>query len=175
VAGPQRLLDLWFDQSKGYREGGVYIQFAGFKQDRIRGRAQRRCFPRPVAFVPRANVRKHGIFRDDAAALLEFEPAPVCTYLRARIDEKFGLGTRANDRTDVAAVDHCAIGFAWGIRCEGALVIQKGGAHARKRSDDRRSLCDFVVAQIMTWSVRGIYYARGGRGTGFIGGMMAAA
>src|SRR5580658_6386149 len=150
------------DEVERRGEGGIGIERGRVENESIIGRHQRR---RPTLAVARVTV--FHVLQDEAvyslgAAFLQLLEAPPRTGFEAGSDEELGVGVRADDRADVAAVEHGALRAARRMLREAALESEERLAHSGDGGDHGGGAGDPLLAQPGVGEVGGTNALRGG-------------
>ena len=111
--------------------------------DGVLRRPQGRGAARHVALVAPADVGEDRLELGEFVAREKLAVSPARALLRRRRDEQLGVGCRADDRADVAPVEHGAAG----LRGEPALQVEQGVAHGLVRGHDRGGIADLAPLQ----------------------------
>src|SRR3954469_1403654 len=125
----ERLLDFGLYQSEGGREGRVYIQMRGIKQERVRCGLERRDRPFAIPPVPVEDFGQQTCFVCVLSPALQFDPTAMGAYLRCRIHEQLGDGVWTDDGTDIAAINDSAPGATRRMRRKLPLKLQQRFSH----------------------------------------------
>ncbi len=81
------------------------------------------------------------------AESLQFQPAAMGADFGRGIDEQFGLRTRADDRADIAPVDHSAGGTTGRMSRKVPLKLQKFGTNSAKDRNQRSCFANIGTQQ----------------------------
>src|SRR6185437_16279701 len=97
-----------FNQCKPGLKCGIRIQIGGVEQVCIRSLPKRRDRPAAVGCVTRIDFCEDLVLVAENPEPFQFQPPPVCTNIRPRVDEQLGRRIRRYHGSDVAAVHHRA-------------------------------------------------------------------
>src|SRR5829696_7917661 len=124
---------------------GAGAQRRGVEPERVLGLAQRRGAAGRIALVAAADLGQDGLELGRLAAPAKLVAAAPRALLRACGHEQLGVGIRADDGADVAAVEHGAAGL-----CRKApLQIEERVAHRLEGGDDRGGVAHLASAQAL--------------------------